>query len=65
MPETFVFYAFSAVAIGASTLVIGQRKGGRHAPDRGHCLGADPGMDVVGDERRADAAEIALAAGGQ
>jgi len=25
MPETFVFYAFSAVAIGASTLVIGQR----------------------------------------
>jgi len=25
MPETFVFYTFSAVAIGASTLVIGQR----------------------------------------
>jgi NADH-quinone oxidoreductase subunit J len=25
MPETFVFYAFSAVAIGASMLVIGQR----------------------------------------
>ena len=25
MPETFVFYAFSALAIGASTLVIGQR----------------------------------------
>ena len=25
MPETLVFYAFSAVAIGASTLVIGQR----------------------------------------
>jgi NADH-quinone oxidoreductase subunit J len=25
MPETFVFYAFSAMAIGASTLVIGQR----------------------------------------
>jgi len=25
MPETFVFYAFAAVAVGASTLVIGQR----------------------------------------
>src|SRR5574342_802992 len=25
MPETLVFYAFSAIAIGASTLVIGQR----------------------------------------
>ena len=25
MPETFVFYAFSALAIGASALVIGQR----------------------------------------
>ena len=25
MPETLVFYAFSALAIGASTLVIGQR----------------------------------------
>src|ERR1044072_7780358 len=25
MPETFVFYAFSALAIGASTVVIGQR----------------------------------------